>query len=426
MEAASVAWEPLGFEPVGFSEIEKFPSEILKHRFPNVPNYGDLTKHAQWPIQPGSIDILVGGTPCQSFSVAGLRKGLEDPRGNLSLVFLGLADRLRPRWIVWENVPGFLSADGGRCASAFFGSLAELGYGWAYRVCDAQYFGVAQRRRRVFVVAYLGDPSVAGKVLFESQGLRGDSQESQQKGQEDTRTSENCAGGEGQALAFGRNKQRGPIRTTGCLTSHHSHRDDFETDTFIVYRKSRRAQSNQHPETWVEADKSNTLNTFDIGEGRETHAVVNNPIVIDRASFNQGKNGMFRFIIEHSNVMATIMARGPHAISFQPGNLRREAGAKPGEVVTTLKATNGDQTPHVATSKPLCVRRLTPIETERLQGFPDNWSQIPWKGKPAEECPDGLRYKACGNSMAVPVMSWIGKRIKQVDQDEKNSSQKKD
>ena len=157
MEAASVAWHPLGWTPVGFSEIEPFPCAILKHRFPNVPNYGSLTEYQSWPLEPGSIDLLVGGTPCQSFSVAGLRKGLTDPRGNLALTFLGLADKLKPRWIVWENVPGVLSSGGGRDFGSFLGALEQLGYGWAYRVLDAQYFGVPQRRRRVFIVGCLGD-----------------------------------------------------------------------------------------------------------------------------------------------------------------------------------------------------------------------------------------------------------------------------
>jgi site-specific DNA-cytosine methylase len=131
MEAASVAWHPLGWQPVGFSEIEPFPCAILKHRFPNTPNYGSLTEYKQWPLEPGAIDLLVGGTPCQSFSVAGLRKGLDDPRGNLALVFLGLADKLKPRWIVWENVPGVLSSNGGRDLGSFLGALVQLGYGFA-------------------------------------------------------------------------------------------------------------------------------------------------------------------------------------------------------------------------------------------------------------------------------------------------------
>ena len=170
-EAATVAWHELGWTPVAFSEIEAFPSAVLAHHYPNVPNWGDMTKFQEWP--DADIDVLVGGTPCQSFSVAGLRKGLADPRGNLALTFLAIADKYRPRWVVWENVPGVLSSHGGRDFGAFLSGLADLGYGWAYRVLDAQYFGVAQRRRRVFVVGCAGNWAAAAAVLFERESLQG-------------------------------------------------------------------------------------------------------------------------------------------------------------------------------------------------------------------------------------------------------------
>lgn len=182
IEAASVAWHTLGWRPVAFSEIDPFACAMLAARFPLVPNLGDMERYREWPIEPGAVDVLVGGTPCQSFSVAGLRKGLDDPRGNLALVYLGLVDRFRPRWIVWENVPGVLSADGGRAFGAFLGGLAQLGYGFAYRVLDAQYTrvdshprAVPQRRRRVFVVGCAGgDWRRAASVLLEPEGVRGD------------------------------------------------------------------------------------------------------------------------------------------------------------------------------------------------------------------------------------------------------------
>lgn len=163
IEAASVAWEPLGMEPSWFAEIEDFPSRVLAHRFPHVVNHGDFTKISD----PGAIDVLVGGTPCQSFSIAGLRGGMADSRGNLALEFFRLAARARPRWIVWENVPGVLSSNAGRDFGAILGALVELGYGFAYRVLDAQFFGVPQRRRRVFVVGCAGDWRSAAAVLFE-------------------------------------------------------------------------------------------------------------------------------------------------------------------------------------------------------------------------------------------------------------------
>jgi DNA (cytosine-5)-methyltransferase 1 len=146
IEAATAAWHPLGWKPSAFAEIERFPSAVLAHHYPDVPNFGDMTRFKEWP--DANVDVLVGGTPCQSFSVAGLRKGLADPRGNLCLTYLAIAQRYRPRWVLWENVPGVLSSDGGQDFAAFLGGLGILGYGWAYRVLDAQFFGLAQRRRR--------------------------------------------------------------------------------------------------------------------------------------------------------------------------------------------------------------------------------------------------------------------------------------
>ena len=412
MEAASVAWEPLGWKAVGFSEIEPFPCAILKHRFPNTPNYGSLTEYQQWPIEPGTVDLLVGGTPCQSFSVAGLRKGMADPRGNLALTFLGLADRIKPRWIVWENVPGVLSSNGGRDFGAFLGALVELGYGFAYRVLDAQHFGVPQRRRRVFVVACLGDWRAAASVLFEPDCVRRHLEAGGKKRKgpaADAGSGVDESGPIGVDFRHERFERDGTIGTIQSKSTG-GYSLNYAPGVAVPFRKAKRAQSTTDDETWVEGEVSNTLNNFDLGDTRTTHAVV-----------------------EHAmpgSVAPTVTSSGPPysrtgnerveaealAISFQPGNLRRDAGADPSTTTTTtLKASAGDQTPHVAIP-PMAVRRLTPVECERLQGFPDNWSRIPWKGKPEEDCPDGPRYKACGNSMAVPVMRWIGERIAQADQ----------
>ena len=289
IEAASVAWGPLGWEPAWFSEIEAFPSAVLAHRFPGVPNLGDMTTiHEKEDFQRDAIDLLVGGTPCQSFSVAGLRGGLDDPRGNLALVFLRIASIARPRWIVWENVPGVLSSNGGRDFGSFLGALAELGYGWAYRVLDAQHFGVPQRRRRVFVVGCLGDGARAARVLFEPQSVRGYPSQG-----------------------------RGPqVQVAACLTTGTGKRYDAETETLIAFHAT------QDP---ISGSVSPALG---------------------------------------SNMYAGVLHQG--------------------------------------------VRRLTPRECERLQGFPDDWTLVPYRGKPAA---NGPRYKACGNSMAVPVMRWIGRRI---------------
>ena len=380
MEAASVAWEPLGWKAVGFSEIEPFPCAILKHRFPNTPNYGSLTEYQSWPLEPGSIDLLVGGTPCQSFSVAGLRKGFADPRGNLALVFLGLADKLKPRWIVWENVPGVLSSNGGRDFGSFLGALEQLGYGWAYRVLDAQYFGVPQRRRRVFVVASLGGRDVAASVLLKPESLCWHPTSRRKKGQ---------------ATAPDAGSGVGADHPEGCWWDGGQVSQTLDA---VLQKGQTMPEKNRFP------------------------AVLQpKPIVIDRAAFNQGINAQYEPHIEQTDVMDSLVARGPHAvvnpIAIQGTIIGRGdtagpqgTGATEGGPMFTLTKTDihGVLTPMV-------VRRLTPTECERLQGFPDNWSRIPWKGKPEDQCPDGPRYKACGNSMAVPVMRWIGEQIARVE-----------
>ena len=349
IEAASCAWEPLGWEPVGFSEIEPFPSAVLAHRFPSVKNYGDMTKYKEWE-SVGQFDVLVGGTPCQSFSVAGLRKGLDDPRGNLMLTFGAIADHFKPTWIVWENVPGVLSSNGGKDFGSFLGMLGELGYGVAYRVLDAQYFGVAQRRRRVFVVGYLGDWRRAAQVLFESESLRGHPAPSRE-------TREGIAGTAAQCFE--------PRSQDGCAG--------------------------------LIGDIAPTLNRM--GGGQREPCIMSTGQ--GNAEITEGHAPTL-----NCNHEAPILSYGI------PGNWIGRKPENGGNAVEPMRdvapcLTKTDR--HgVAYST---VRRLTPRECERLQGFPDDWTRIPWRGKPAEECPDGNRYKACGNSMAVPVMRWIGERI---------------
>jgi DNA (cytosine-5)-methyltransferase 1 len=498
VEAATVAWHEMGWSPVAFSEIEPFPSAVLAHHYPSVPNLGDMTKYKEWNLNE-PIDILVGGTPCQSFSVAGLRKGLEDPRGNLMLTYIGLLDKFKPKWCVWENVPGVLSSNGGRDFGAFLGALVELGYGFSYRVLDAQYFGVPQRRRRVFVVGCLGDWKSASKVLFESDCLLGDNKKSRSKRKETSAFTSSSFGGYGEGV--------GTIRASGGdlgggsetlvtfdrqstteygdanLASTLMSRDYKSATDLVVYethpadsrvkemgnvcqtvtsrwgtgggnvplvqeafRKSRRAQSKDDFETWVNDGRANTINTFDVGDIRTTHAVVAlAENTIGRKPQNGGNGNGFT----ENGPMYTLNATGVHGVSygFEPGIAKREG--EPNrfveELTPTLRANMGDNQTAVAHTfkirggggsggkgylgsdektftisttqdqqlfANMAVRRLTPIECERLQGFPDDYTNIPWRKK--EESPDGPRYKAMGNSMAVPVMNWIGKRIKEV------------
>jgi len=315
IEAATVAWHSLGWQPQFFSDIEKFPNAVLKHHYPNVPNHGDMTNFGDWPDE--SINLLVGGTPCQSFSVAGLRGGLDDPRGNLALTYLAIAERYAPRWLVWENVPGVLSSRGGRDFGSFLGALGKLGYGFAYRVLDAQFFGVAQRRRRVFVVGYLGDWRRAAAVLFERESRRRDTAPSREKGQEAAKT----------------------------ITAGVGQRYDFESENFPI------------------AIAENIIGRQPQNGGR---------------CFQQNTRDEVRYISEDGQVTGALSAN------------------------SGMKQTNYI---HQDTS----ARRLTPKECERLQGFPDGYTDI------YDKTPDTPRYKALGNSMAVPVMRWIGYRVNKVD-----------
>jgi len=415
IEAASVAWHSLGWEAQWYSEIEHFPSAVLKYRFPDVPNLGDMTQLNQNPVfneQP--IDLLVGGTPCQSFSVAGLRKGLADPRGNLMLTFLSIADKLRPKWIVWENVPGVLSSNGGRDFGTFLGALGELGYGFAYRVLDAQHFGVAQRRRRVFVVGCLGGWRVAAAVLFEPESLQRNPKPSRTKRQETATDAQGSVGATGIpkiSNALCARDYKGPrpeadqgapviieqvaqpkaaafIVAKGSTSRSIGYREE-NAPTLVADQGNNSAVLCPSPvaqpiavdwrTTQVDVEKTGTLKT-DLAKMSGPCIAVDAPTIIDRAAFNQGQNAQYEPRIEEGQTMSSLVAKGPHAVQHT-----------------------------------MAIRRLTPKECERLQGFPDDWTKIPYRNKPADQCPDGPRYKACGNSMAVPVMRWIGERIQMIE-----------
>ena len=457
IEAATVAWHDLGWKPAAFSEIEKFPSQVLSHHYPEVPNLGDMTKYKEWNLN-GTIDILVGGTPCQSFSIAGLRQGLQDPRGNLMLTYLGLLDKFRPKWCVWENVPGVLSSNGGRDFGSFLGALGELGYGFAYRVLDAQNFGVAQRRRRVFVVGCLGDWRSAAEVLFEPESLCRDSKKGRKKGKgtatsfapstcgtllardykglnsfsdiesgkavlttvyenhpSDSRVQEmgdvcstvTSAWGTGggnipfalKSYAFGflptqgskagnigYVKEQAPTLRAGC-------------DAYGLHTYSPQAIGHI-----VENDVAGCI-TKNSGGGGETQnpAFVVQPTVWDTTNITSPQNG--------SNPQpgdpCFTLAQGQHPpllTGIAPTLTTNDPSRSPqsSEITNQVAAVYGSS---------MAVRRLTPVECERLQGFPDGYTDI------KEKCPDGPRYKALGNSMAVPVMAWIGKRIQRIDND---------
>ena len=376
IEAATVAWHDLGWKAAAYSEIEPFPSGVLAHHYPTVPNVGDMTKFKEWKI--GSIDLLVGGTPCQSFSVAGLRKGLDDPRGNLMLTYLAIANQYRPKWLVWENVPGVLSSNGGNDFASLLRGMGELGYGFAYRVLDAQYFGVAQRRRRVFVIGCLGDWRSAAAVLFERHSLSGNLAPSREKRQE----------------------------VAKCLTRGIAQRYDPETETMIPTYGIPGNWIGRKPENGGNAvepmhDVSPCLTKTDRhGIATFSTPAIGNIVQNDVSSAmtkNTGSGG------ETQNPAYVVQPIGFEA------NMSQHMPSVGGVYQTLTRRTHAS----VLIPPSMAVRRLTPIECERLQGFPDNYTNIPWRNKP--ESPDGSRYKALGNSMAVPVMKWIGERIKQAE-----------
>ncbi len=425
IEAATVAWHPLGWRPVLFAEIDRFPSRVLAHHYPEVHNVGDFTKITK--EQCGSVDLLVGGTPCQDFSIAGLREGLGGERGNLTLEFLRLAQRLRPRWLVWENVPGVYSAtshtvthrdplcvdgDGERiwqdvyadeshAFASFLAGLQELGYGFAYRTLDAQYFGVPQRRRRVFVVGHLGDWRRAATVLFERQSMSGDTpprRETRQdiaptisartKGGGGLGTDFDCDGG---LIAFGGNNTSGAIDVaTAVRAKGGSGHGDFESETFIT--------------TTLDASygRLQGCSGQDANHGHSTLV----PVAIQERAISENPDaGPDGIGIREDGIAFTLEARTvPQAVAFQSS----QSGVREVEAHATLDNNNG-QRRHNGVVQADAVRRLIPRECERLQGFPDDYTLI------SAKTTDGPRYKALGNSMAVPVMRWIGERIAMVD-----------
>lgn len=542
VEAATLAWEPLGWEPVAFSEIEPFPCAVLAERWPDVPNLGDITK-IDWKEEiDGAIDLVVGGSPCQSFSVAGKREGLKGASG-LMFEYIRCVQELRPRWFLWENVPGALTSEDGGAFGQLLREMDELGYSLAWRVLDAQFFGVAQRRRRLFLVGHLGAESPA-EVLFEPDCLSGNPQSSREKRKELARRagrSAACAGfkysaaprantigyaeeqantltadwhapavlplsGTGQhymAMSQYGTEVAGCLTArgdsspcadrgqnivcmtgtqahchisdeiAGCLTAHMG-KDDAPVvmdGTNIQTYVCETAHSGSNglgvgmsdvfptldtssgPAVW--ARENSVLSPFGfaqnvrnevriVGDGTISGALAANPGMkqttfvctggtypINEQVATRDKKlgrGTALGIGADGDSAFALMANHPHMVAAGSGSEPIAMGdlnahtAICRNVCPTLKC-GGDgamvaseTADKIMEANPMLVRRLTPLECERLQGFPDGHTLIGWKGKPAEECPDGPRYKAIGNSMAVPVMKWIGTRIALVDE----------
>lgn len=373
IEAATHAWHPLGWKASFFSEIEDFPRKVLAHHYPHTPLHGDFTTIKEGDYEP--IKLLVGGTPCQSFSVAGLRAGLDDPRGNLMLEFGALAKRLHPKWLVWENVPGVLSSNGGKDFGSFLAMLGELGYGFSYRILDAQYFGVPQRRRRVFVIGCLGDWRSSAAVLFERDSLQGHIEKGKSERKETAPTLTRGFGDRGVDLD---QIQGGAyeIRTVGSGN---------------ISKTLMAGGNKQDPE----------IESYAI-----TYALAGN--TIGRQPDNGGNGNGY----DDSGVSYTLTKTDVHAVAHAFKVRGGCEGCGKGYLGQDKQAftlsTGADQ----QLFHKMQVRRLMPIECERLQGFRDDFTNIPGAS-------DSARYKALGNSMAVPVMKWIGERIDMVEKMQK-------
>jgi len=528
--AAHVAWQPLGWQCSWTSEIEPFPAAVVEQRFGFV-NVGDMTKITEEMLNGyGPVELLVGGTPCQSFSVAGLRGGLADPRGNLALRFVQLAAVMQPKWIVWENVPGVLSSGKGRDFGTFLGALGELGYGFAYRVLDAQWFGVAQRRRRVFVVGHLGDWRRAAAVLFERESVFGNPPTRRAAWQGVARSTaasltssgrgvERCVESRGQDdVVLAAPQVANPLTArmakginTTCdewqtpIVAFHPTQDPISSvdglthcrgsgssrgcaTAAVAFTKSKRAQSTTDDETWVPGEVSPTMSCFDQGDTRATTVVAFD--ILGTPATNAAKTTDVHVPLrarqpgQSEASTTTVVAQGftYSGYSNQPAWMtgdrtdclpasghsdgshqgvgvvafanRTRDGVKVPEVmpdgivpaltnpggggrsdavnvcvdqpVQVQWASGGGQTENSTMQalranaeynyqflrQAMAVRRLTPRECERLQGFPDDYTLVEYRKKPAA---DGPRYRALGNSMAVPVMRWIGQRIAMVE-----------
>ena len=453
VEAASLAWIPLGWEAVWFSEIDPFPCSVLKERFPGVPNLGDMTK-IEGENYFGTVDLLVGGTPCQGFSVAGKQGGLDDPRSALCLAYCNLLETMRPRWFVWENVPGVFSTNGGEDFRAFLRKIDEIGYSCAWRVLDAQYVrvdgfprAVPQRRRRVFVVGHSsGDWRYPASILFEPGCLPWNTPPRRVKGAGVARSltaSTGCASGKEQQHTFisGDGRPLNAICRAGDMANSET---SVEVGTTLLARQYKSPPFVCTHETgqgyWQDGYIAGTLRAegenrpskplniicagFSGGQGENAGGIgYQEEVAPTIRSSESGSNQVPDILCQYGDVAGTLTARHDSSPCVDRGativyeNHAQNSRVKPcGECSPHLNAkagTGGGNLPIVLGA--FTVRRLTPVECERLMGFPDNWTRIPWRGKPEEQCPDSPRYKACGNSMCVNVMRWIGMRIEYVE-----------
>ena len=461
IEAASCAWHPLGWEAVAVSEIEEFPCAVLKHHYPLVPNVGDMTK-VDWASYRGKVDLVVGGSPCQAFSMAGLRQSLEDERGNLTLEYVRAVLAVRPRYVIWENVPGVLNTPDnafGAFLAGLSGAVAPLvppaggwesagvvspsrpdAYGLCWRVLNAQHFGVAQRRRRVFLAGYLGDWRRAVQILFEPGGMRRHFAEGDQAWQGDP----SCSGPSPAAgpIAYGIDEETNVGSDLMGTLKARQEGGGFEgaveiPDPIVVIQDARGMDKNQNGLGFSTEDVAYTLD--------RTGAQA----VMAFDTYNQTVGDVAQTLCSrgdtpggNAHLVPAVLVPGPVEQGAPPVSFDADS------VAPTLTSSNdpsrspqsSEVTQQVAAvyAESMQIRRLTVTECEFLMGFPRNYTRIPVKhfaGKPRskhyEKFPDmysenedgswtrystdSPRYKALGNSMVVPVMAWIGKRVDLVD-----------
>ena len=440
IEAATLAFHPLGWQPLAFAEIEPFPCAVLAHHYRQVPNLGDITKYETWPADLlAECDLLVGGPPCQAFSVAGQRQSLDDARGNLTLTYVKLVNHIDavrrqhgrpPILTLYENVPGIFSTRdnafgclvGALCgqdapvetetgkwptAGVFWGEKRRVGY----RTLDAQFFGLAQRRRRCFLVAVpnelverAGDRADPGEILSVADSLCGDSPPRRSAGEKPAPTiSSRTQGGGGLGTDFDLDGGLIAASTSGA---------GFWRDGIGALRgRSQDSHENLVAFSCKDygADAGYTAPTLRAMGHHGSHANAGGQLAV---AFQQNTRDEVRLIGGDGQIAGALAAepgmKQQNFLAFQT----RGSNVDVGEVAGTF-GTNADRAsgsgPMV--QRGMAVRRLTPRECERLQGFPDDFTRVPYRGKPASDCADGPRYRALGNSMAVPVMTWIGRRI---------------
>ena len=427
IEAATQAWRPLGWECVAVSEIEPFPCAVLEHHYPNVPNLGDVTKITEQQIKDlGRIDLIVFGSPCQNLSVAGNRKGFDGEQSSLfytAMEVIKYAKRhCQTRFALWENVPGAFSSNKGADFTEVVKHMAGLNdldtptNGWGkegaavgshglleWSVLDAQWFGLAQRRKRVFAIVDFGDWASRPPILLERESLRGDSAPSRETRQDftaDVRASTYREGGFGQ---FVETQAGGTVKASGgCLGGGSESLAVYSFDSLASNSmKSKNPHSGcRQVELAKCLDTSNGCPSKNQG-GLAVVAIAGN--IIGRTDGNGGNGNGF----DESGACYTLTTNDRHAVAVS-------------DVCGTLTRSHGDRGVCMDSfASGQCaidsgyVRRLTPIECEKLQGFPPNFTKIPYRNKSADDCPNSPRYKALGNSMAVNVMAWIGQRVQQ-------------